>query len=122
MVVERGATALVMGWPDQGGMLVRRLGMALIRVALAWCVHLAMRRLASVRLPIPASLFQRIHRSTIVRRDLIDGLRHQGSGVWCVVRSDGEPSASAAAFSMTCAEHKFRDLKPIAGQSLRRPR
>lgn len=43
--------AAVMGWPDQGGMLVRRLGMALIGAALAWCIHLALRRMAPARLP-----------------------------------------------------------------------
>jgi two-component system response regulator AlgR len=38
---------------------------------------------------LPASLFQRIHRSTIVRRDMIDGLRHEGGGVCAVVLPSG---------------------------------
>lgn len=44
--------ALVMGWPDQGGMLARRLGMTLVGAGLAWCIHMGLRRTASVRLPI----------------------------------------------------------------------
>ncbi len=35
--------------------------------------------------------FVRIHRSTIVRRDLITGLRHDGGGVWSAMLSLGEP-------------------------------
>ncbi|KQS03629.1 hypothetical protein ASG11_04675 [Sphingomonas sp. Leaf357] len=44
--------ALVMGWPDQGGMLGRRLCMTLVGVGLSWCIHLGLRRMALVRLPI----------------------------------------------------------------------
>lgn len=47
--------ALVMGWPDQGGMLARRLGMTLVGVGLAWCIHMGLRRMVSVRLPIRAA-------------------------------------------------------------------
>ena len=47
--------ALVMGWPDQGGMLVRRIGMAMIGVVLAWCIHLLLRSMVSVRMPIRAA-------------------------------------------------------------------
>ena len=34
--------------------------------------------------------FIRLHRSTIVRRDRIAGLRHDGLGVWSVELVDGE--------------------------------
>lgn len=47
--------ALVMGWPDQGGMLIRRLGMMLVGVALAWCIHIGLRRMMSAPLPIRAA-------------------------------------------------------------------
>ncbi len=47
--------AWVMGWPDQGGMLVRRLGMTLIGLGLAWCLHLTLRRTAAALLPIRAA-------------------------------------------------------------------
>jgi two-component system response regulator AlgR len=33
--------------------------------------------------------FVRLHRSTLVRRDLIVGLRHEGGGVWSAVLADG---------------------------------
>ncbi len=35
------------------------------------------------------ALFLRVHRSTIVRRDLVAKLRHEGLGVWSAVLSDG---------------------------------
>ena len=35
--------------------------------------------------------FLRVHRSTIVRRDLITGLRHEGSGVWSILVADDRP-------------------------------
>ncbi|GGC28511.1 DNA-binding response regulator [Novosphingobium marinum] len=34
--------------------------------------------------------FIRIHRSTILRRNHIKGLRHEGLGVWCVETEDGD--------------------------------
>lgn len=34
--------------------------------------------------------FIRIHRSTILRRDFIVGLRHEGLGAWCAELGDGE--------------------------------
>ena len=36
------------------------------------------------------SQFIRIHRSTILRRDRIRGLRHDGLGVWSVELDDGD--------------------------------
>jgi signal transduction histidine kinase len=47
--------ALVMGWPDQGGMLLRRLSMTLVCVGLAWCIYLGLRRITSAQLPIRAA-------------------------------------------------------------------
>jgi two-component system LytT family sensor kinase len=47
--------ALVMGWPDQGGMLVRRLAMAVVGAGLAWCIHLSVRRVAGSRLSVRAT-------------------------------------------------------------------
>ena len=35
--------------------------------------------------------FIRLHRSTIVRRDRINGLRHDGLGVWSAELADGTP-------------------------------
>ncbi|KQS03630.1 hypothetical protein ASG11_04680 [Sphingomonas sp. Leaf357] len=51
--------------------------------------HLLRETMENIATRLPAPLFQRIHRSTIVRRDLVAGLRHEGSGVWSVVLPDG---------------------------------
>ncbi|USU05569.1 LytTR family DNA-binding domain-containing protein [Sphingomonadaceae bacterium OTU29LAMAA1] len=51
--------------------------------------HLLRETMENIVARLPAPLFRRIHRSTIVRRDLIAGLRHEGGGVWSVVLADG---------------------------------
>lgn len=50
--------------------------------------HLLRETMENIADRLPAPLFRRIHRSTIVRRDLITGLRHEGGGVWSVVLPD----------------------------------
>lgn len=60
------ARAAAMGWPDQGGMLVRRLAMMEVGVALAWTVHrilkaltarsLAVRIATALLLSVPATI------------------------------------------------------------------
>lgn len=52
--------------------------------------------------------FQRIHRSHIVRRDLISGLRHEGGGVWHAIFQDGE--------SMRIGRKYLADVKKLAGK------
>jgi two-component system response regulator AlgR len=52
--------------------------------------------------------FQRIHRSHIVRRDLIAGLRHEGGGVWHALLSDGQ--------SMRIGRKYLADVKRLAGK------
>ncbi len=42
--------SLGMDWPDQGGMLVRRLGIVAVGAGLAWAIHLGLGRLARVRI------------------------------------------------------------------------
>ena len=37
---------------------------------------------------LPTHDFVRLHRSTIVRRDLMTGVRHEGSGVWSAIMKD----------------------------------
>lgn len=51
--------------------------------------HLLRETMENIATRLPAPLFRRIHRSTIVRRDLVTGLRHEGAGVWSVVLPDG---------------------------------
>jgi two-component system response regulator AlgR len=52
--------------------------------------------------------FQRIHRSHIVRRDLIIGLRHEGGGVWHAIL--GEDHA------MRIGRKYLADVKRLAGK------
>jgi DNA-binding LytR/AlgR family response regulator len=52
--------------------------------------------------------FQRIHRSHIVRRDLITGLRHEGGGVWHALMTDGQ--------SMRIGRKYLADVKRLAGK------
>jgi DNA-binding LytR/AlgR family response regulator len=52
--------------------------------------------------------FQRIHRSHIVRHDLITGLRHEGGGVWHAVLQDGH--------SMRIGRKYLADVKKLAGK------
>ncbi len=52
--------------------------------------------------------FQRIHRSHIVRRDLISGLRHEGGGVWHALLGDD--------LSMRIGRKYLADVKKLAGK------
>jgi DNA-binding LytR/AlgR family response regulator len=52
--------------------------------------------------------FLRIHRSHIVRRDLIAGLRHEGGGVWHAMLSDGQ--------SLRIGRKYLVDVKRLAGK------
>ncbi|WP_246087250.1 LytR/AlgR family response regulator transcription factor [Sphingorhabdus contaminans] len=52
--------------------------------------------------------FQRIHRSHIVRRDLITGLRHEGGGVWHALLGED--------LSMRIGRKYLADVKKLAGK------
>lgn len=52
--------------------------------------------------------FQRIHRSHIVRRDLITGLRHEGGGVWYALLGED--------LSMRIGRKYLADVKRLAGK------
>lgn len=52
--------------------------------------------------------FLRIHRSHIIRRDLITGLRHEGGGVWHALLTSGA--------SMRIGRKFLADVKKIAGK------
>mgnify|MGYP003522356143 CR=1 FL=1 len=54
------------------------------------------------------SKFQRIHRSHIVRHDLITGLRHEGGGVWHAILENGD--------SMRIGRKYLADVKKLAGK------
>jgi two-component system response regulator AlgR len=52
--------------------------------------HLLLQTIAGLEGRLDPERFIRIHRSTILRRDRIRGLRHEGLGVWCAELLDGE--------------------------------
>jgi len=52
--------------------------------------YLLLQTIAGLEARLDPSQFIRIHRSTILRRDSIRGLRHDGLGVWSIELEDGE--------------------------------
>ena len=52
--------------------------------------YLLLQTIAGLEARLDPSRFIRIHRSTILRRDTIRGLRHDGLGVWSIELDDGE--------------------------------
>ncbi|QPC98722.1 LytR/AlgR family response regulator transcription factor [Qipengyuania soli] len=52
--------------------------------------YLLLQTIAGLEKRLDPAKFIRIHRSTILRRDRITGLRHDGLGVWSVEMEDGE--------------------------------
>ena len=52
--------------------------------------YLLLQTIAGLEKRLDPAKFIRIHRSTILRRDRITGLRHDGLGVWSVELADGE--------------------------------
>jgi two-component system response regulator AlgR len=52
--------------------------------------YLLLQTIAGLEKRLDPARFIRIHRSTILRRDRIAGLRHDGLGVWSVELDDGE--------------------------------
>jgi two-component system response regulator AlgR len=52
--------------------------------------YLLLQTIAGLEAKLDPEKFIRIHRSTILRKDMIRGLRHEGLGVWSVEMEDGE--------------------------------
>ena len=52
--------------------------------------YLLLQTIAGLEARLDPERFIRIHRSTILRRDMIRGLRHEGLGVWCVELGDDQ--------------------------------
>ncbi len=52
--------------------------------------YMLLQTIAGLEEKLDPEKFIRIHRSTILRRDFIRGLRHEGLGVWCAELEDGE--------------------------------
>ena len=55
-----------------------------VRLHVGTSSYLLLQTIAGLEARLDPDQFIRIHRSTILRRDMIRGLRHEGLGVWCV--------------------------------------
>lgn len=70
--------------------------------------YLLLQTIAGLEGRLDPSRFIRIHRSTILRRDRIRGLRHEGLGVWSVELDDGE--------TLRIGRTYLRKVKAMAGR------
>lgn len=61
-----------------------------VRLHVGETSYLLLQTIAGLEEKLDPERFIRIHRSTILRRDFIRGLRHEGLGVWCAELEDGE--------------------------------
>jgi two-component system response regulator AlgR len=57
----------------------------------AWRSYLLLQTIAGLEARLDPAKFIRVHRSVILRRDRITGLRHDGLGVWSVELGEDEP-------------------------------
>lgn len=70
--------------------------------------YLLLQTIAGLEGKLDPSRFIRIHRSTILRRDRIRGLRHEGLGVWAAELDDGE--------TLRIGRTYLRKVKAMAGR------
>jgi two-component system response regulator AlgR len=70
--------------------------------------YLLLQTIAGLEGRLDPSRFIRIHRSTILRRDRIRGLRHEGLGVWCAELENGE--------TLRIGRTYLRKVKAMAGR------
>jgi len=70
--------------------------------------YLLLQTIAGLEGRLDPSRFIRIHRSTILRRDRIRGLRHEGLGVWCAELDNGE--------ALRIGRTYLRKVKAMAGR------
>lgn len=70
--------------------------------------YLLHQTISSLEERLDPAMFQRIHRSHILRKDTITGLRHEGGGVWHILLSDGD--------SLRIGRKYLADVKNLAGK------
>lgn len=70
--------------------------------------YLLLQTIAGLEGKLDPARFIRIHRSTILRRDRISGLRHEGLGVWSAELDDGE--------TLRIGRTYLRKVKGMAGR------
>ena len=81
-----------------------------VRLHVGNASYLLLQTIAGLEAKLDPEMFIRIHRSTILRRDQIRGLRHEGLGVWCVelAGTDGE--------ELRIGRTYLRKVKAMAGR------
>lgn len=84
-----------------------------VRLHVGRSSYLLLQTIAGLEARLDPEKFIRIHRSTILRRDMIRGLRHEGLGVWCVELEarDGE-----MAEDLRIGRTYLRRVKAMAGR------
>ena len=70
--------------------------------------YLLLQTIAGLEEKLDPAEFIRIHRSTILRRDAIRGLKHEGLGVWAVELENGE--------ALRIGRTYLRRVKSMAGR------
>ncbi len=70
--------------------------------------YLLLQTIAGLEAKLDPEEFIRIHRSTILRREAIRGLRHEGLGVWAAEMADGE--------ALRIGRTYLRKVKEMAGR------
>jgi two-component system response regulator AlgR len=79
-----------------------------VRLYVGDSTYLLLQTIAGLEGKLDPEEFIRIHRSTILRRDRIRGLRHEGLGVWSVELDDGE--------ELRIGRTYLRKVKAMAGR------
>src|SRR5690606_13953892 len=72
------------------------------------CSYLLLQTIAGLESKLDPAQFIRIHRSTILRRDRIRGLRHEGLGVWSAEVGEDE--------ALRIGRTYLRKVKAMAGR------
>lgn len=79
-----------------------------VRLHVGETSYLLLQTIAGLEAKLNPDNFIRIHRSTILRKDFIAGLKHEGLGVWCAELSDGE--------EMRIGRTYLKKVKAMAGR------
>ena len=85
-----------------------------VRLHVRGASYLLLQTIAGLEAKLDPELFIRIHRSTILRRDMIRGLRHEGLGVWCVELADADGQDSGE--ELRIGRTYLRKVKAMAGR------
>ncbi|TIX49125.1 LytR/AlgR family response regulator transcription factor [Alteraurantiacibacter aquimixticola] len=79
-----------------------------VRLHVGETSYLLLQTIAGLEARLDPDRFIRIHRSTILRKDVIKGLRHEGLGVWSVELESGE--------DLRIGRTYLRKVKAMAGR------